>query len=187
MRIITGKAKGIVLKTPKGENTRPTAERVKESVFSMLQFDIEGRTVLDLFAGSGQMGMEALSRGAQSATFVDKSKDAIMLIKENLQKTRLIDNGIVLQCDYLEFIRRNVGKSYDIVIIDPPYALKMYNPALKSLLDTSMIKPATLIVCESGTDEIFNGDLELQSKFEIAKQNKYGNTYITILKIKNEE
>ena len=187
MRIITGKAKGIVLKTPKGENTRPTAERVKESVFSMLQFDIEGRTVLDLFAGSGQMGMEALSRGAQSATFVDKSKDAIMLIKENLQKTRLIDNGIVFQCDYLEFIRRNVGKSYDIIIIDPPYALKMYNPALKSLLDTSMIKPSTLIVCESGTDEIFNGDLELQSNFEIAKQNKYGNTYITILKVKNEE
>ena len=72
MRIITGKAKGIVLKTPKGDSTRPTAERVKEAVFSMLQFDIEGRSVLDLFAGSGQMGLEALSRGALNATFVDK-------------------------------------------------------------------------------------------------------------------
>ena len=97
MRIITGKAKGIILKTPAGEATRPTAERVKEAVFSMLQFDIEGRSVLDLFAGSGQMGLEALSRGAQEATFVDKSKEAIKLIKENIEKTRLSDNATVFQ------------------------------------------------------------------------------------------
>ena len=86
MRIITGKAKGITLKTPKGDNTRPTAERVKEAVFSMLQFDIEGRAVLDLFAGSGQMGLEALSRGAASATFVDKSKEAVNFIRKILKK-----------------------------------------------------------------------------------------------------
>ena len=187
MRIITGKAKGIVLKTPKGDNTRPTAERVKEAVFSMLQFDIEGRCVLDLFAGSGQMGLEALSRGAASATFVDKSKEAVNLIKENLEKTHLKESGIVFQCDYLEFIRRNTGKSYDIIIIDPPYALKMYNPALNALLSADMIKPSTLIVCESGTEEIFNGDVALQAKFDVAKQNKYGNTFITVLKLKDEE
>lgn len=185
MRIITGKAKGITLKTPKGDNTRPTAERVKEAVFSMLQFDIEGRAVLDLFAGSGQMGLEALSRGASSATFVDKSKEAVNLIKENLEKTRLTESGAVFQCDYLEFIKRNIGKSYDIIIIDPPYALKMYNPALKALLDANMIKSTTLIVCESGAEEIFNGDINLQTKFETAKQSKYGNTFITILKLKD--
>lgn len=186
MRIITGKAKGIILKAPKGDTTRPTAERVKEAVFSMLQFDIEGRTVLDLFAGSGQMGLEALSRGATSATFIDKSKDAIKLIKENLEKTKLINNGSVYQGDYLDFIKRNIGQTYDIIIIDPPYAQKMYNPALRALLNANMLKSTTLIVCESGTDEIFNGDTELQLNFEVAKQNKYGNTYITILKLRCE-
>ena len=187
MRIITGKAKGIALKTPQGESTRPTAERVKEAVFSMLQFDIEGRTVLDLFAGSGQMGLEALSRGAFSATFVDKSKEAIKLIKENLEKTKLSNSATVFQGDYLDFIRRNNDKPYDIIIIDPPYALKMYNPALNALFTGGMIKPTSFIVCESGTDEIFNGDVDLASKFEVAKQNKYGNTYITILKLRCEE
>ena len=187
MRIITGKAKGIVLKTPAGEATRPTAERVKEAVFSMLQFDIEGRSVLDLFAGSGQMGLEALSRGALEATFVDKSKEAIKLIKENIEKTRLSDNATVFQSDYLDFIRRNSGKKFDIFIIDPPYKLEMYNPALKALIASNMIKNTSLIVCESGTDEIFNNDIELQQHFDIAKQNKYGNTFITILKLHVED
>ena len=187
MRIITGKAKGIILKTPKGDSTRPTAERVKEAVFSMLQFDIEGRSVLDLFAGSGQMGLEALSRGAANATFVDKSKDAVNFIKNNIEKTKLNENATVLQSDYLDFIKRNAGKQYDIIIIDPPYALKMYNPALKALLEAKILKSSTLIVCESGTDEIFNGDIALQAKFQIAKQNKYGTVYITILKLSDKE
>ena len=104
MRIITGKAKGIVLKTPAGEATRPTAERVKEAVFSMLQFDIEGRSVLDLFAGSGQMGLEALSRGAQEATFVDKSKEAIKLIKENIEKTYQEINAVYDKIEKLKNI-----------------------------------------------------------------------------------
>ena len=187
MRIITGKAKGIVLKAPKGDSTRPTAERVKEAVFSMLQFDIEGRSVLDLFAGSGQMGLEALSRGALKTTFVDKSRDAVTLIKENLQKTKLSESGEVFQSDYLDFIRRSAGKQYDIVIVDPPYALKMYNPALRAMLCANMLKPSTFIICESGEDEIFNGDSELQEKFEIAKQSKYGNTFITVLKLAKED
>ena len=187
MRIITGKAKGIALKTPKGDATRPTAERVKEAVFSMLQFDIEDRAVLDLFAGSGQMGLEALSRGALKATFIDKSKDAIKLITENLEKTKLTESATVFQCDYLEFIRRSRGTKYDIIIIDPPYALGMYDPALKGLIDADMLKSTTFIVCESGTDAIFNGNNELESKFEVAKQSKYGNTYITILKLRSED
>ena len=92
MRIITGKARGIKLATLEGENTRPTSERAKEAVFSMLQFEIEGRAVLDLFAGSGQMGLEAVSRGAESAVFVDKSKDAIAIIGKNIEKTKLSDS-----------------------------------------------------------------------------------------------
>ena len=182
MRIITGSAKGIRLRTLEGDATRPTAERVKEAVFSMIQFDIEGRSVLDLFAGSGQMGLEALSRGAASATMVDKSRDAISIIRDNATKTKLIDKCRIFQADYLDFIRRSAGKQYDIVILDPPYALKMYKPALKAMLDASILKPTSLIICESGEDAVFEGDTELASRFEIEKQTKYSKTYITIFR-----
>ena len=87
----------------------------------------------------------------------------------------------------MDFIRRNGGKKFDIFIIDPPYKLEMYNPALKALIASNMIKNTSLIVCESGTDEIFNNDIELQQHFDIAKQNKYGNTFITILKLHVED
>ena len=187
MRIITGKAKGIILKAPAGDLTRPTADRVKEAVFSMLQFDIENRTVLDLFAGSGQMGLEALSRGAKEVTFVDKSKDAIKLIKENAEKTKLSDNALIFQIDYIEFLQKNKYKSYDIIFLDPPYAGKMYLPALKKLFDNGYIKPSTLIVCESDFNELFEKDTELESKFTIKKQSKYSKTVITILGLKNED
>ena len=187
MRIITGKAKGIILKAPAGDVTRPTADRVKEAVFSMLQFDVEDRSVLDLFAGSGQMGLEALSRGAKEATFVDKSKDAIKLIKENSEKAKLSNNALIFQSDYIEFLQKNKGKSYDIIFLDPPYTAKMYKPALKKLLENGYIKPSTLIVCESDFNELFENDAELESKFKIKKQSKYSKTVITILGLANEE
>ena len=187
MRIITGKAKGIVLKAPQGETTRPTADRVKEAVFSMLQFDIEDRSVLDLFAGSGQMGLEALSRGAAEAVFIDKSKDAIKAIKENLEKTKLLDEAKVYQNDYLDYIKHNKGQKFDIIIIDPPYAHGKYQPSLKALIDADMLKPTTFIICESGTDEIFDGDKYLEESFSVAKQTKYSKTFITILQPKEME
>ena len=186
MRIITGKAKGIRLNTLEGEMTRPTSERVKEAVFSMIQFDIEGRSVLDLFSGSGQMALEALSRGASSAILVDKSKAAIDIIKSNVQKTKLDNLCTIYQADYLDFLKRNGGKKFDIIFLDPPYALKMYTPSLKALLNNDMLKPTTLIVCESGEDEIFDGDGALKEKFEIERQSKYSKTYITILKLKSK-
>ena len=187
MRIITGKAKGTVLKAPQGEATRPTADRVKEAVFSMLQFDIEDRTVLDLFAGSGQMGLEALSRGSSKAVFVDKSKDAVKAIKENIAKTKLTDKAEVYQGDSLDYIKRNEGVKFDIIIIDPPYALGKYKPSLNALLKADMLKPTTFIVCESGTDEIFDGDKSLEDAFCVAKQTKYGKTFITILQPTRKE
>lgn len=187
MRIITGKAKGIILKTLSGDATRPTTDRVKEAVFSMLQFDIEDRTILDLFAGSGQMGLEALSRGASKAVFVDKSNDAVKIIKENVTKTKFNDNATVIQSDYIDFIKRNQGMQFDIIIIDPPYAQKMYNPALKALLNVNMIKKTTLIVCESGNVDFLDGDIKLKSQFDIVKQSKYSNTFITVLKLRSED
>ena len=185
MRIITGKAKGVRLKTLEGDATRPTSERVKESVFSMIQFDIEGRTVLDLFSGSGQLALEALSRGAKSSTLVDKSKEAIAIIKENVNKTHLNEFCTVYQSDYLDFLKRNVGQQYDIVFLDPPYSQKMYAPALKAMLENSVLKPTSIIMCESDSETVFDGDTVLESKFEIEKQSKYSKTYITIFKLKN--
>ena len=182
MRIITGKAKGIKLKTLEGDNTRPTAERVKEAVFSMIQFDIEGRSVLDLFAGSGQMALEALSRGASKATLIDKSREAISIIKYNVDKARMLEDCTVIQADYLDFIRRAEGTQFDIIFLDPPYLLKMYKPALNALLQYKLLKPSTLIICESGEDDIFEKDMALQGEFTVEKKSKYSNTYITILK-----
>lgn len=182
MRIITGKAKGVRLKTLEGDTTRPTAERVKEAVFSMIQFDLEERSVLDLFAGSGQMALETLSRGAAEATLVDKSAEAVAIIKENAAKTKLSDKCTVYRSDYLDFIRRFSGKQYDIVILDPPYALKMYAPALRALVKADMLKPTTLIICESGEEQVFDGDSDLATLFSIEKQTRYSKTYITVFK-----
>jgi len=186
MRIITGSAKGIRLKTLEGEVTRPTAERVKEAVFSMLQFDIEGRSVLDLFSGSGQMALEALSRGASSAVMVDMNRDAVKIIEENARKTRLYPQCKIWRMDYMDYIRRNHGENFDIVFLDPPYAAHLYRPALQALLQYKLLKPTTLIVCESGEGEIFDGDEALANQFEVVKSARYSKTYITIFSPKAE-
>lgn len=186
MRIITGKAKGIRLKTLEGNTTRPTAERVKEAVFSMIQFDIEGRKVLDLFAGSGQMSLEALSRGADSAVLIDKSPEAIKIIEENALKCKLYPFCEIRRSEYLDYIKRNRGEKFDIIFLDPPYAQNFYAPAIRALLTYDMLKCSSLLVCESGEEEIFDGDTELADKFEIFKQSRYSKTYITILVPKKE-
>ncbi len=186
MRIITGSAKGIRLKTLEGDLTRPTAERVKEAVFSMIQLDIEGRRVLDLFSGSGQMALEALSRGAESAVLVDKNKDAIRIIEDNALKTKLFAQCKIWRSDYMDYIRRNHGEKFDIVFLDPPYAAKLYRPALQALLQYKLLKPTTLIVCESGESEIFDGDESLAACFDVVKSSRYSKTYITILSPKAE-
>ena len=183
MRIITGKARGIKLNTLEGENTRPTSERAKEAVFSMIQFDLEGREVLDLFAGSGQMGLEAVSRGAASATFIDKSKDAAKIISQNMEKTKLSESCRLFNSDVNDFIRVTRGrKKYDVVFIDPPYALRAVVPTLKALLEADMLKPTSIVVCESEESDIFESDAAFAEKFEVIKRAKYGMAHITIVK-----
>ena len=186
MRIITGKAKGIRLKTLEGDTTRPTAERVKEAVFSMLQFDIEGREVLDLFAGSGQLGLEALSRGAAHAVLVDRSKDAIKIIEENANKTKLFPNCTIKLSDAVDYLRRNCGIKFDIVFLDPPYAAGLYAPILRSMIEHQTLKQTSLIVCESDTDAIFAGDAMLADLFVVQKTSRYSKTVINILSLKEE-
>ncbi len=187
MRIITGSAKGTRLRTLDGEATRPTAERVKEAVFSMLTGDIEDRDVLDLFSGSGQMALEALSRGARHAFLVDKSADAVRVIEENAKKTKLIDKCTVVKDEYLSFIRRNRGRKFDIVFLDPPYASNYYVSALSSMLENDLLKNSTLIICESEREDILDGDTVLRSKLDVLKQSRYGRVIITILRKHNEE
>lgn len=186
MRIITGRAKGIRLVTLDGENTRPTTERAKEAVFSMLQFDIEGRRVLDLFAGSGQMGLEALSRGAASATLVDHAKAAVEVIRKNVEKTRL--SGAEITCsDSLEYLRR--GRSRDggfhIVFIDPPYGERLISKSLALLLEGKWLAEGAIIVCESQDGEdIFDGNASIAQSFDVIKSTKHGISRINLLTVK---
>ena len=182
MRIITGQARGIALKTLEGEATRPTAEKVKEAVFSAIQFDIEGRSFLDLFAGSGQMGLEALSRGASCATFIDASQDAIAIVKENAKKTGFFDASHFLASDYRNYIRKASGRdAFDIVFIDPPYAQRLAADAVERLLAASLLKPGATVITESEEEDIFEGRESLSSHFTVLKRKKYGRSYITIL------
>ncbi len=188
MRIITGKARGIKLETLAGGNTRPTSERAKEAVFSMLQFDIEGREVLDLFAGSGQMGLEAVSRGAKSATFVDKSKDAAAVINKNIEKTKLGDSCRLLCADVNDYIRSaRDRRKFDIVFIDPPYAMHAVPATLSALIGASLLKETSIIVCESEETDIFENSPDLKAKFEIIKTAKYGAAHVTVLTLGKAE
>ncbi len=188
MRIITGKARGVSLKTLEGEATRPTSEKVKEAVFSAIQFDIEGRRFLDLFAGSGQMGLEALSRGASHATFIDASADAIAIAKENAKKTGFFEDAHFLASDYRNYIRKAAGgDAFDIVFIDPPYAERIAGDAVERLLRASLLKPAALVITESEEEDIFAGREETKALFELLKSKKYGRTWITILRLLSDD
>jgi 16S rRNA (guanine(966)-N(2))-methyltransferase RsmD len=188
MKIITGSAKGMNLQTLEGDATRPTSQRVKEAVFSMIQFEIEGATVLDVFAGCGQLGLEALSRGAKKATFCDLSRDAVDIIIANAKKTRLFDRCRVSCCDYKQMIRGLAGKeSFDFIFIDPPYKDKVIPNVLRELLKADVIADGAKIICESSDADVFCADEKLSREFDVFKQSKYSISYITVLTLKNDE
>ena len=188
MRIITGTARGTKLATLEGEEiTRPTTEKVKEAVFSAIQFDIEGRTVLDLFAGSGQMGLEALSRGAEKCTFVDNSRDAAKITTENAQKTKLYQKSNVLCNDYAQYIKAAAGRNkFDIVFVDPPYSKRLVKTALISLYDGKLLKSTSIVVCEDECDEAATDD-EILARYDVKKQARYGRVMIFYLIPKTED
>lgn len=172
MKIITGSAKGKVLKTLPTLDTRPTSERIKEAMFSSIQFDIEGRRVLDLFAGSGQLGLEALSRGAEHAMFIDSSREAIDVVKENIAKTGFADRSKTLVSDAANYIRKASGKaSFDLVFIDPPYALECAVSMLKKMAEGGVLADGAIAVIESG-DEVIDADK--LPEFELIKSKSYG-------------
>lgn len=189
MRIITGKARGVRLSTLEGDNTRPTSERAKEAIFSMLQFELNGAVVLDLFAGSGQMGLEALSRGAKKAAFCDLSKSAAEIVKTNAKKTRLEDQCDIFCGDYKVFLQRLAGKqTFDMVFLDPPYALSLIPQALSYLTKNDLLSANAKLVCETASpDDVFGGDEALAADFEILKQTRYGIANVTILQYRADD
>lgn len=182
MRIITGKAKGKKLFTLEGDATRPTSERIKGAIFSAIQFDIEGRRVLDLFAGSGQMGLEALSRGATGATFIDSSREAMEIVKKNAKVTGFFDNGKYIVSDGANYLRKSAGREkYDLVFIDPPYAMNLCKKSVEALLRYDVLRDGAIVVLESGEEEI-NLEAEPYSAFEVIKSTSYGKkTAVNIL------
>ena len=176
MRVISGKARGVVLKTPEGLQTRPTADRVKEALFSIIQFDLPAAKILDLFSGTGQLGIEALSRGAADAVFVDESEKACALIRENLKRTKL--NGRVLRADYMSFLK-TCREKFDIIILDPPYAEVFLENSLKMITEIDILQSGGIIVTERPVGKELPWDFP---GFERSKDYKYGKTLITIYK-----
>ena len=176
MRVITGKARGVNLKTPEGLQTRPTTDRVKEALFSMIQFDIPTATVLELFGGTGQLGIEALSRGARRAVFVDESDKACQLIRDNLRRTRMEQDGSVVRSDYLAYLGR-CREKFNIIFLDPPYAEVFLENALKRITEIDILQSGGIIVTERPLGK------ELPYEFEgytRSKDYKYGKTLITL-------
>ncbi len=174
MRVITGSARGRVLRTLEGEDVRPTTDRVKEAIFSIIQFEIEGRRVLDLFAGSGQLGIEALSRGAESAVFVDMSKDSLSTVKYNLEHTKLADRAKVVQTDAKSYLSLSRDR-FDIVFLDPPYASNLVVDSLKILSDK--VTYGGSVICETPLDT------ELPEQFgelKFYRNYRYGKIKITV-------
>ena len=183
MRVITGKAKGVALKTPDGMLTRPTSDRVKEALFSVIQFDIPGAVVLDLFGGTGQLGIESLSRGAKRAVFVDHQQKACDLIRENLRRTRLADQGQVDRSDYQDYLKRSREK-FNIVFLDPPYAEIFLENALKCISEIDIMESGGIIVTERPVGK----ELPFEYPgFSRSRDYKYGNTLITLYRREDQQ
>jgi 16S rRNA (guanine(966)-N(2))-methyltransferase RsmD len=174
MRVTTGAARGRKLTAPEGLDTRPTSGLVKEAVFSVIQFEVEGAAVLDLFAGSGQMGVEALSRGARSCDFVDTSKQSRAAIEKNLKHTGLSEKAKVMGTDALAFLRGQ-NRQYDIIFLDPPYGQGLPEKVLP--LAAAAVSKRGVLICESAKAEPMPEEAAELKKF---REYHYGKTKITV-------
>ena len=180
MRIITGSARGVKLDTLPGDATRPTSERVKGAIFSSMQFELEGRRVLDLFAGSGQMGLEALSSGAASVTFADASPDAMAIVKENARRCGFFDRCRYLISDYRNVIRKAGDAKYDLIFIDPPYAMGAAADAVTRIMEAGLAAEGAILVAESGAPIDVGA---LPAGLRLRKEARYSVSYVTILEV----
>lgn len=181
MRVISGKLKGRNILGFDISGTRPTMDRVKESVFAMIQNNLQG-VVLDLFAGSGNLGIEALSNGASKVYFNDKNKKCINVIQNNLDNFNLLNDSVVTNMDYLDalnYYKKN-HISFDLVFLDPPYSEHIISKIITSLLDYNLLNNGGLIVCEINNNDIFVND-----RLSLYKERSYGDKKVLIYKLNN--
>ena len=183
MRVITGSARGRRLGELKGMETRPTTDKVKESVFNCIQFDVEDARVLDLFAGTGQLGIEALSRGAKSALFVDRRADAVKLVRENLALCRLEENAQVICGDSLAALGTQSGR-FDIIFLDPPYESGLLEQAMEKIAQFDILSPHGIMVAESPQDRVLP---ELPAPYRLYREYRYGKIKVSIYHREGEE
>ena len=172
MRVITGSARGRKLKEPQGNAIRPTADAVKEAIFNICQFDVEGRRVLDLFGGTGQLGIEAKSRGAERVDIVDCARDSVRLIRENVKAVGL--DVCVIQADALAFLR-TCGQ-YDLIFLDPPYESGLVEKALEAIKAFDILSNGGIIICETGAAEALPA---LAPPYALRRQYRYGKVKLT--------
>jgi len=183
MRIITGTARGTRLEAPRSDKTRPTTEMAKEGIFSSIQFDLEGRNVLDAFAGTGQLGLEALSRGAAKCVFVDSDAEAFEIIKKNAQKSGLFPKCRILKSEFGEYIKSAVREKakFDFVFLDPPYGSGTALDSAKRIFKAGLVAPGGKLFCESDDPSLVSvEDVKNDPVFRDVSElrvYKYGRTY----------
>ena len=176
MRVISGRARGVVLKTPDDMQTRPTIDRVKEALFSIIQFDLPGAVVLDLFGGTGQLGIEALSRGAKRAVFVDNAPKSCALIRENLHRSGFSQDASVVRSDYVTFLR-NCTEKFNIILLDPPYAETFLENSLKIVTEIDILQSGGIIIAERPLGK----ELPFEFPgFTRSRDYKYGKVLLTV-------
>lgn len=181
MRVIGGIARGHKLETIEGLTTRPTTDRIKETLFNIIAFDLPNCRFLDLFAGSGAIGIEALSRGAQEAVFVEEVSACVEMISKNLQHTKLIDKGSILHMDVRQAIDTLSASEevFDIIFMDPPYKLDIVTEALFAIVSKGLLRKDGLVIVEHGADS----DLPVIENLKIVKEKKYKTTIMTFLSL----
>ena len=178
MRVISGKCRGTNLVAPEGMNTRPTTDRIKETIFNMIAFDVPECLFLDLFSGSGAMAIESLSRGAKEAVLVEKDEKALSCIRQNLEKTRLTQNAKVYACDVNDALKKLQGKQFDIIFIDPPYALEYISEVLENIVKYNLLSEDGYIILETGVNSI----VKYPEDLVLWKEKKYRITTLSFLK-----
>lgn len=183
MRVISGTARSRKLKELVGTDTRPTTDNVKESMFNIVQFDIEGRKVLDLFAGTGQLGIECLSRGASTCTFIDLRKEAVALVRDNLTLCGLSEGASVVQGDYLSYLAR-CGEKFDLIFMDPPYNTGLLEKAVEAVVGFDILSEHGIMICESSKEQVLP---EVRLPYELKKEYRYGKIKLAVYRRNNDE
>ena len=178
MRVITGTARGRKLKDLPGMDTRPTTDKVKEALFNIIQFELEGRRVLDLFAGTGQLGLEALSRGAEHCTFVDQRGEAVGLVRENVRLCRFEDRAQVVQEESQWFLTNcQRGEKFDVILLDPPYKTNLLESCIEKITRFDILREHGIIVCESGAEWTLPA---LEPPYEAGREYRYGQIKLAV-------